>query len=61
MMNEKISVYEMAKKVLKENKQDFKDENIEKYIRNRDRIWVSQFDMALIQWSFLGCLILGIY
>lgn len=61
MMNKKSTVCEFAKNVLNENKEKFKDQKIEKYIRNKNRVWISQFDMALIQWSFLGCCILGNY
>lgn len=60
MMNQKISVYEFAKKVLKEHNSDIKDDEIVNYIRSVDRVWISMYDMALIQWAFLGCLVLGI-
>lgn len=54
LMNEKTSVYEFAKRVLKEQDPEIDEATIEKYVRNKDRVWVSMFDMALIQWSFLG-------
>lgn len=46
MMNKKISVFDFAKNVLKEKNPNIKDEDIEQYIRNKDRKWVSQYDMV---------------
>ena len=54
LMNQKTSVYEFAKRVLQEQDPEVGEAEIEAYVRNKDRVWISMFDMALIQWSFLG-------
>lgn len=46
MMNEKISVFDFSKNVIKKKKPNIKDEEIEQYIRNRNRVWVSSYDMV---------------
>lgn len=58
MMNQKISVFEFAKKVLKEQDPNIDEATIEQYVRHKDRVWVSMFDMAVVQWGVLGCAIL---
>ena len=42
IMNKKTSVFEFAKKVLKESNSEIKDEEVELYIRNKNRVWISQ-------------------
>lgn len=50
-MNQKTSVFEFAKKVLKEQDPNIDESTIDQYVRNKDRVWVSMFDMALVQWG----------
>lgn len=58
LMNQKISVYEFAKRVLKEQDPNIDEATIEQYVRNKDRVWVSMFDMAIVQWGVIGCAVL---
>lgn len=46
MMNNRVSVFDFAKRVLKETNPNVKDEEVEQYIRSKDRVWVSQYDMV---------------
>lgn len=57
-MNKKTSVYEFAKKVLKEQDPEIDETTIVQYIRNKDRVWVSMFDMALVQFGVIAFAIL---
>ena len=43
---------------MKEFNPNLDGKELEKFIRSKDRVWVSQMDMALIQWAFLGCAVL---
>ena len=54
LMNERASVFEFAKKVLKEQDPEIDERNIENFIRNKNRVWVSMFDMALVQFGVIG-------
>lgn len=62
LMNSKISIYDFVKNMIeKTKKEDNNNEiDIESLIKRRERTWVSQADMALTQWAFIGVLILGI-
>ena len=54
MMNQKTSVYEFARRVLAGQLPNTDELEVEKYVRSRNRVWVSMYDMALIQWAFMG-------
>lgn len=61
LMNQKTTVCEFAQRVLKEQNPTGTDAaaiEVDKFVRNKERVWVSMFDMALIQFSFLGTAVL---
>ena len=58
LMNQKTSVCDFAKRVLREQNPGAETIEVEKLIRNKNRVWISQYDMALIQFSFVGAALL---
>lgn len=52
LMGSKLSVYDFVKRMVDEQKKDDNSQeevDVEKIIRRKDRIWVSQADMAITQ------------
>lgn len=65
LMSSKVSVYDFVKKMLEEqNKENgdvdkkVEEEEIIKIIKRKDRVWVSQADMAITQWVSYGLMVL---
>jgi len=63
LMNSKISIYDFVKKMIEEttNENNNNTIDVEKFIKRKERTWVSQADMALTQWAFIGVLIIEPY